>query len=257
MPSLEIEEGETLDQITANWQIYQLAKGHRFSTDDSVTAWSAGQARPHALRVADIGAGVGSVGLMTLHLMPAEATSVFVEVQAISHKLCRKTVAHNDLGARVELRLGDLRDIAVLPEVEHFDLVTGSPPYFPLGTAVCSPHPQRAGARMELKGDVFDYCRTAARIMKPDAAFVLCHAASDARPEAAIEAAGLTLNRRQDVCFRDGRPPTIAVFTCSFGGDRSDAPPLIMRTGDGAWGPARYQLQAAMGLADSRNDPSQ
>jgi tRNA1Val (adenine37-N6)-methyltransferase len=248
MPSPRIEEGETLDRITRDWRIFQLARGHRFSTDDSVTAWTAGRQRPDARRLADIGAGVGSVGLMTLHFMHPEATTVFVEVQRISHDLSRKTVDVNKLCDRVELRLGDLRDETVIPESAVFDLVTGSPPYLTLGTAVCSPHPQRAGARMELKGDVFDYCRTAARIMKRDAAFVFCHAAADPRPEAAIEAAGLILNQRQDVCFRDGRPPTIAVFSCSFGGEREDASPLVMRTAEGAWGPGREELRAAMGF---------
>lgn len=248
MPSPPIEADETLDQITRDWRIFQLARGHRFSTDDSVTAWTAGCLRPDARRLADIGAGVGSVGLMTLHFMSREATAVFVEIQEVSHNLCRKTVALNQLGERIELRLGDFRDEAVLPESAAFDLVTGSPPYFPLGTAVSSPHPQRAGARMELKGDVYDYCRTAARVMKPDAAFVFCHAAGDARPEDAIGTAGLTLNQRQDVCFREGRPPTIAVFTCSFSGERVDAAPLVMRTADGAWGPGREELRAAMGL---------
>lgn len=248
MPSLEIEAGQTLDQLTGNWRIFQLARGHRFSTDDSVTAWTAGQACPDARYLADIGSGVGSVGLMSLHFMAPTARSVFVEVQPISHALCEKTIALNGLSDRVELRLGDLRDETALPEAGVFDLVTGSPPYFPLGTAVASPHPQKAGARMELRGDVFDYCRTAARILKPDGTFVFCHAAGDPRPEVAIAKAGFILNQRQDVCFRDGRPPTIAVFVCRFSGERKDAPPMVMRTTDGAWGPDRTLLRAAIGV---------
>ena len=114
MPSPTPEE--TLDRITGRWEIFQLKTGHRFSTDDSVTAWTAGRLRPNAQRLADIGAGIGSVGLMTLHMMGPEATSIFVEVQETSHKLCAKTVAHNGLGDRIELRLGDLRDPGILPE---------------------------------------------------------------------------------------------------------------------------------------------
>jgi len=250
MPSLVPEAGETLDRITEHWQIFQLKKGHRFSTDDSVTAWTAGSLRPHALRLVDIGAGIGSVGLMTLHMMGPEATSIFVEVQETSHQLCRKSIALNELQDRVELRHGDLRHDDVLPETAGFDLVTGSPPYFPVDQGVVSGNPQRAGARMELKGDVYDYCRTAARLMKPGAAFVFVHAADDPRPELAIQAAGLTLNQRRDVCFREGRPPTIAVFSCSFSGTRNDAVPLVMRTADGEYSADRFMLKAAMGLGD-------
>lgn len=239
---------ETLDRITGEWSIYQLKRGQRFSTDDSVTAWTAGRLRPQARRLADIGAGIGSVGLMTLHMMDPEATSVFLEIQERSHQLCQKTIAHNGLAERVELRLGDLRDEACLPESGSFDLVTGSPPYFPVSDGVTSEVPQRAGARMELNGDVADYCRTAARLMKPDAAFVFVHAAADLRPEPAIASAGLVLNCRQDICFAEGRPPTIAVFSCSFSGARQDVPPLIMRLKNGEYGPDRFMLKAAMGF---------
>jgi tRNA1Val (adenine37-N6)-methyltransferase len=241
-------EDESLDQITRDWWIFQLRKGHRFSTDDSVTAWTAGMARPDATRLIDIGAGLGSVGLMTLHFMGPDANSVFVEAQEVSHHLSRKTIDYNDLGHRVELRLGDLREEGSAPESGSFDLVTGSPPYTPVENGVMSSHPQRAACRMELRGSVFDYCRTAARLMKPDGTFVFVHTAHDPRPEQAIIEAGLTLNERRDVVFRDGRPPTIAVFRCSFGGERRDAPAFIMRTAEGDWGPDRELLREAVGL---------
>ena len=243
-------EDESLDQLTGDWWIFQLRKGHRFSTDDTVTAWTAGMARPDATRLIDIGAGLGSVGLMTLHFMAPEATSVFVEAQEVSHKLCRKTIAYNGLENRVELRLGDLRDESSAPESGTFDLVTGSPPYTPVDKGVVSSHPQRAACRMELRGSVYDYCQTAARLMKPDGTFVFVHTAHDPRPEKAIAEAGLVLNERRDVLFRDGRPPTIAVFRCSFTGDRQDAAPFVMRTADGGWGPHRDLIRAAVGFTD-------
>ena len=243
-------EDESLDQVTGAWSIFQLRRGHRFSTDDVVAAWVAGQKRPDALRLADIGAGVGSVGLMTLHFMAPEATTVFVEAQEISHRLCRRSIELNGLEHRVELRLGDLRSDEVIPECGVFDLVTGSPPYTPIEKGVVSPHPQRAACRMELRGTVYDYCRTAARLLKPDGTFVLVHSASDPRPEHAISEAGLVLNERRDILFRAGRPPTIAVFTCSFEGDRVDAEPLILRNEDGTKADDRRRLRRDMGFTD-------
>ena len=241
-------DDESLDQLTSEWRVFQLKKGHRFSTDDVVTAWTAGLARPDAKRLIDIGAGIGSVGLMTLHFMSQDASSVFVEAQEISHELCKKTIAYNDLGHRVELRLGDLRELDSAPESGVYDLVTGSPPYTPVEKGVVSPHPQRAACRMELRGSVYDYCRTAARLLKPDGTFVFVHASADPRPELAIADAGLVLNERRDVLFRDGRPPTISVFRCSFSGGREDAQPFVMRTRDGDWGPDRERLRVALGF---------
>lgn len=249
---LERELGEpvTFDQIVGAWHIYQLRRGHRFSTDDLLVAWAAIEARPGARKLIDIGAGIGSVGLMTLHAMPDDAHLTMVEVQHISHTLARATVADNQLGERVTTIHKDLRDFS---SEERFELVTGSPPYFPLGMGVVSPHPQRAGARMELKGDVFDYCRAAARLLAPGGAFCFVHAAADTRPEAAVRDAGLTLLCRQDVVFREGLAPTIALFTCAWEGERVDRAPLVVRDPGGRWTEAYQAVRQKMTARDGRH----
>lgn len=157
---MNLPEEETLDRIVGDWHVYQLRRGHRFSVDDQLTAWTAFQAAPQAQRVLDLGCGIGSVGLMTLFHLPEGATMVGVEVQKVSFDLASRSVAHNGLAERVELVHQDLREFH---RDERFPLITGSPPYIPPDKGVHSPHPQRAGARMELRGDVFDYCRAAAR----------------------------------------------------------------------------------------------
>jgi len=239
-------EPVTLDPIAGGWSIFQLKRGHRFSTDDLLVAWIAMEERPQARRLLDIGAGMGSVGLMTLHAMPADAHLTMVEVQELSHRQARATIAHNGLSERVTPILSDLRAVT-LPQ-RAFDLVTGSPPYIPVGRGVISPHPQRAGARMELRGDVFDYCRTAAKALAADGVFCFCHAAGDERPEPAVAAAGLTLRCRQDVVLRRGRAPTIALFVAGWGGERADRAPLVVREADGAWTEAYRTLRARMGF---------
>ena len=69
----ELGEPVTLDPLAGDWKLFQLKRGHRFSTDDLLVAWCAQQARPGAQRLLDIGAGIGSVGLMTLAGMPEDA----------------------------------------------------------------------------------------------------------------------------------------------------------------------------------------
>ena len=240
---------ESLDRICGDWSIFQLRKGHRFSTDDMLVARMAAHHKPHALRHIDLGAGTGSVGLLTLPHRPPTARLVMVEAQDVSVGLARKTVAHNGLGDRVEIRHGDLRDPAVLPPDEHgsYELVTGSPPYFPLGTAVVSPHPQRAACRMELRGNVFDYARTAAQALREDGVLCLVHSAVDPRPEAAIAAAGLTLLARQDVYFRRNRAPTIALWSAAFSGTRRDLPPIVVREADGRFTEEYLAIRQEMG----------
>ncbi|MCU0832955.1 MAG: methyltransferase [Chromatiaceae bacterium] len=233
----------TLDALAGDWRIWQLRQGHRFSADDLLTAWTAANARPDASRVLDLGSGIGSVGLLTLWRLAGEARLTLVEVQELSHGLARRTVAHNGLEDRVSLRNLDLRD---WPGGE-FDLVTGSPPYLPPAQGTVSPHPQKAAARFELRGDVFDYCRAAARSLSEDGVFCFCHAARDPRPETAVAAAGLKLRARQEVHFRAHQPPMIALFTCARSGTCADPPPLALRDPRGEWTPAYLRIRAEMG----------
>ena len=242
---------ESLDLIVGDWSIFQLKGGHRFSTDDLLTAWLSGQVSPDATRLLDIGAGIGSVGLMALHLRPPTATLRMIEAQAVSHALAKKSIAYNGLGHRIDAVHGDLRALAATPAGQlGYDAITGSPPYIPVGKGVLSPHPQRAACRMELRGDVFDYAAAAARALAPEGSLCLCHAAEDPRPERALSAAGLQLWQRVDVFFRRGRKPTIALFAAGLGpppAGLSVAPVMEIRDEAGELTPQYLKVRAQMG----------
>src|SRR5438045_5759764 len=131
---VEPEEGETLDYICGDFRIFQYANGHRYSTDDVLTAWYATLCAPRVARAADLGSGIGSVALIVAWRLPG-ARLFTVEAQAISSLLARKTMRYNGIDDRVTIYDGDLRDASILSADAPFDLVTGSPPYFPPGTA--------------------------------------------------------------------------------------------------------------------------
>jgi tRNA1Val (adenine37-N6)-methyltransferase len=232
----------TIDRLVGDWRIVQLKKGHRFSTDDFLTAWLAVRAQPEALRLLDLGAGIGSVGLMTLYHLPANAHLTMIEAQEVSHALAKETIALNALD--VTAIYGDLREVGLEGQ---FELITGSPPYIPEGKGIASSNSQRAHARIELRGDVFDYCRAAARVLSPDGAFCFCHAAIDPRPDRAITAAGLTLVRRVDVFFRRGREPTIALFEARRSGARGPDESVVVREDDGEWTEQYRSIRERMG----------
>ena len=70
----------TLDKINRDWSIYQLKKGHRYSTDDMMTAWMAHRTGDVDIQ-ADIEAGIGSCGLMTLWRRSPTSKLVMIEAQ--------------------------------------------------------------------------------------------------------------------------------------------------------------------------------
>src|SRR2546423_12531672 len=135
---VEPEEGETLDYISGHYSIFQYSSGHRFSTDDVLTAWYATQWAPRVERALDLGSGIGSVALVVAWRLPG-ARIVTVEAQPASVRLARKSARYNGLEERMAIHEGDLRSFTT---EERFDLITGSPPYFPPGTAVEAGHPQ-------------------------------------------------------------------------------------------------------------------
>jgi tRNA1(Val) A37 N6-methylase TrmN6 len=233
------EEGETLDYICGNFRIFQYEKGHRYSTDDVLTAWYGTTHAPRVARAADLGSGIGSVALISAWRLPG-ATFCTVEAQEISIRLARKTMRYNGLESRFTLYHGDLRDESILAAEAPFDLVTGSPPYFPPGTATRAGHEQAVPARIEVRGSVADYAKAAARILAPGGLFAFVFPTNQlARALAAVDEASLKLIRRRDVVFRQGDTPLITLFAASRAEDVPSSyeafvePPLTIRRTDG------------------------
>ncbi len=245
------EEGETLDYISGHFKIFQYADGHRFSTDDVLTAWYATQWAPRVALAADLGSGIGSVALVVAWRLPG-ACLVTVEAQAESVRLARKSVRYNGLESRFTIHHGDLREFAT---DERFDLVTGSPPYFPPGTAVEAEHPQAVPARIEVRGSVADYAATAARILAPGGVFAFVFPFDQrARAEAALESSALVLLRRRDVVFKEGEPPRISLFAAARAADLPPnrqpwiEPPLVIRKADGQMHPEYRMVRVSFGF---------
>ena len=239
----------TLDALTADWNLYQLKKGHRFSADDLFTAFVAWQTVPTAKSFVDLGSGVGSVGLLTLSKLSSDSRLLMVEAQHISFQLAQKTIAHNHLEKRVEIRHGDIRNNTIIPEVKEFKLVTGSPPYIPLGKGIASPHPQRAACRMELRGNIFDYAARAKSLLQIDGFFIVCFAFGDTRAREAFKQNSLHIRRIQNIIFRADLPPTIAIYAVSPTPGKCElSPPIAIRDKHGKWTTQYMQIRHQMGF---------
>ena len=222
------------DAITADFRIWQRKGGHRYSLDDVATAWEAAELDLRPQRCIDIGCGIGSVLLMVAWAYP-EARLTGIEAQEQSHALALRNLRHNHLQERVELCLGDLREEAARWSGPRAQLVTGTPPYLPLGTAIASPDPQRAAARIELRGGVEDYLMAAARLVDDAGRVVVC--ADGRRPERVLQGAemsGLFPWRRRDVFARSGaKHPLFAVWTLGTSAAKLEHLTLTIRDSSG------------------------
>lgn len=249
---------ETLDAISGYFRLFQLRDGHRFSTDDLLVAWYGTSWCPTARTALDLGSGIGTVGMICAWRLPG-ARFVTVEAQSESVALAQKSARYNGLTERYEIREGDFREPGILRADERFDLITGSPPYFPPDAGVQSGHPQRLACRFELRGDIADYCSTAGKHLAPGGLLACVfpfEPAQLARVQAGARAAGLAIIRQRPVVFREGEPPLVALFGMMRGHDLPEGlrgqtwtePPLIIRTRRGDIHPEYSAVKLAIGF---------
>src|SRR5687768_17152224 len=254
-----VGDGETLDSLGGHFRIFQLEKGHRFSTDDILTAWYGTSWAPRVETALDTGSGIGTVAMLAAWRLPG-ARFVTVEAQVESVALARKSVEWNGLTERIELRVGDFRDEQMFSSDEKFDLVLGSPPYFPPGTGIEGDHPQKIACRFELRGDISDYCKAASLRVAAGGLFACVFPVNPPeqhqRVREAAAAAGLTIVRWRPVVFREPEPPLIGLFAMMRSTDLPDwmrdrtweEPALTIRDKGGAIHPEYSTVKLSFGF---------
>jgi tRNA1(Val) A37 N6-methylase TrmN6 len=253
-PDLAPAPGESLDCLSGHWRIFQLRRGHRYSTDDLLTAWAAAHAGAEAglspRTCLDLGSGIGSVLLLLLWRFP-ELSGVGVEAQPESAALARRSLRYNGAAHRADVRCADFRSTGALAPSERFDLVTGSPPYLAANEGRRSDRPQRGPCRFEDRGDERGYLAAAAAHLAPRGVVAWVHATRyTKRNIEAAAATGLGLVRVRRVVFRKPRESLISLFTARLGhpGPVEEEPPLVIRRTDAEWSEEYREIRREMGF---------
>ena len=272
-PDIWPVEGEDLCYLSGDFRILQRVDGHRWSADDLVTAWVAAETvavnpcstfgasgrlrRPSPQtppkRIIDLGCGIGTVLLFLAWRYPSARVSG-VEAQEISAGMAKRSLAWNGVDDRCDVHLGDLRDVTLADKFGLVDLVTGTPPYLPIGTGVESSRVQCGPCRFEWRGGVEDYALAASRLLAADAPFVGCCAARQrARVFEGAARAGLIIERWLDVVPREGKEALFSVYVMrkpitTTNSDVQDEPPLVLRGKDGHFTNAFNDVRRVMGM---------
>lgn len=249
-----VSEGESLDFLCGHWKIFQYQRGHRYSTDDVLCAFYATSWAPRVERYCDLGSGIGSVAHMVAWRLPGARTTT-IEAQELSLQLAKKTAQYN--GVDVNFLHGDLRDQALLEQAKRsggpFDLVTGSPPYWPVGSALPAAHAQAIPARLETRGDIADYARAAAQILAVGGLFVCVFQASqDARVRADLDDAGLLLLRSRQIIFKEGADGGLVLYAAAR---QQDVPTTFPRRGSVVLGKPVREAPLVIRRADGSTHP--
>lgn len=250
---------ESLDWLCGHYRIFQLKKGHRFSTDDVLTAWYGTSWCPSAQTALDLGSGIGSVGMLAAWRLQG-VRFVTVEAQEISVRLARKSARLNGLESRYEIREGDFRDPQLLHPDEKFDLVLGSPPYFPLDAGILGDHPQKIACRFEVRGTIADYCSVASQHLNWGGLFACIFPIQPdhqlKRAQEGAREAGLSIIRMRPIVFKEGEAPLLGLFAMvksehlppAFRQQTWVEPAIVIRTASGAPHPEYAALKLSIGL---------
>ena len=118
---------------------------------------------------------------------------------------------------RVTVYQQDIQDVPGLRSLfptKEFDIITGTPPYFPAeqgGMPACT---ESAGCLFELRGGVEVYAQAASALLKPETGYfvVVNTALARDRTFRALKDSGLRVRRTVDAIPKEGKPPLFVVF---------------------------------------------
>lgn len=171
------------------------------------------------LRVCDLGAGIGLIGLLLLNRCP-ELTVHNVELQEAAVDMARRNIDSNSLQDRMLLHHADLRALrGVLPAGET-DLVVSNPPYFRQDSGGKAAGKVRLAAREEQTCTIEDVCAAAAYLLRWGGTFSLVY-----RPErltdllCAMRSHGIEPKRLRFVEKSAGTPPILVLAEGRRGGN--------------------------------------
>jgi tRNA1Val (adenine37-N6)-methyltransferase len=172
----EQARNETVDALfDGRLAVIQSRTGYRFSIDalllaDFVTA------RKHD-RVIDLGAGNGVVAFILASLHPSLKLTG-LEFQPEMARRAVRGAALNRLSDRVSIVEGDVRAAGRLFHAESFDAAVCNPPYRRAASGRINPDPEKRLARHEIKADLADFIRAAARLLRRGGKMALVYPAT-------------------------------------------------------------------------------
>lgn len=163
--------------------VKQPATGYRAGLDAVLLA-STVISRTGAVprRLADLGAGVGTVGLCAASRNP-DLQVVLVEREPELASLAAANIAANHLGGRVRAVTLDLEQAGIAEfdaealEADTFDVVVANPPFYREGSGRAPPDRLRAASHVMPAGGIERWARVMARLVAPSGQAAVIHRA--------------------------------------------------------------------------------
>ncbi|HEX2945112.1 MAG TPA: tRNA1(Val) (adenine(37)-N6)-methyltransferase [Clostridia bacterium] len=170
---IEIRDDERIDDLQyKGLRLIQKKKGFCFGVDAVLLSHFA-QVAP-ADRVVDLGTGTGIIAvLMAAKKNPREV--IGLEIQADMAEMAQRSVDLNDIGQKVNIVQGDIKEAVKLFGASSFDAVVSNPPYMGKGGGLLNPADTKAISRHEILCTLQDVISVSARLLRPGGKFSMVH----------------------------------------------------------------------------------
>jgi len=160
-------------------RVLQPRSGYRAGLDAVMLAAAAPAAE--AMRVLDLGAGVGTAGLCLARRVET-AHVTLLEREPLLVRLAQENVARNELVARVRVVEGEVGMAAAALQAldvaeESFDHVLANPPFHDLDAGTVAPDALKAGAHAMPEAELPRWARFMARMTRPGGGITVIHKA--------------------------------------------------------------------------------
>ena len=124
-------------------------------------------------KAVELGAGNGIISLLCLARNKFSSVTA-VEIDETAAELCRINGEENGFSERMTALCGDIRSL-VPSEYVGTSVVISNPPYMKIESGKSCKSSQMENARHEHNGDIYDFCHTAARLLKTGGSFYVVY----------------------------------------------------------------------------------
>ena len=160
---MEIYENERINEINENLRLIEKKDSLTFGTDAYLlSAFIPKRSRATML---ELGGGSGVISLLLLSKEKCKR-AYLVEVQADIFDVARRNGELNGLSDKYKAINKDLRELTVKDTEGEVDLVFSNPPYMKADSGKLNANENKCISRHEMFGDIDDFCKCAARMLK-------------------------------------------------------------------------------------------
>ena len=125
-------------------------------------------------RVMDLGTGTGVIPIL-MEARNKAAHFTGLEIQNESADMALRSVMYNNLGDKIDIVCGDIKEVDTLFKRESFDAVVSNPPYISGSHGLENPSEPKNIARHEILLTLEDVVKAAAYLLKVGGSFAMVH----------------------------------------------------------------------------------